>query len=362
MLVFIAVVVTILVASLIFILVWPSFGKRPSSEMAKTFSEKTDLYFNNKFNNAEDFKLIVDVKDKLKKEETEEINKRPNKTIKVNKLTELEDADISDMKITWFGHSTSLIQIHGMNILIDPILSEYASPVGFAGPKRFSEVPMTAEDLPEIDLVLISHDHYDHMDYNTLKEIDSKVKAYCVPLGVDSHLDRWGIEESKINTLSWWEDVNINGLIISLTPGQHFSGRLPWNMNSTLWGGYVLKDEYNSLYYTGDTGYGEFFKEVYDRYGEFDVVLIEAGQYDDKWPYSHMNPKNTLKAAEDLSAKWVIPIHWGAFVLANHSWDDSVNKLTSSAEDSFVNVATPRIGETVDIKEIDNYQEKWWLE
>lgn len=359
MLIICIIIVLLILGVVLFINFWPALGDIPSKSAQGEYEKRTKLFYNNHFHANKEFKLIVSIKGN-KVSDKDRINKRPKGNIPVEKIQQLPNAEIGEMKITWFGHSTSLLQMHGMNILIDPVLGEFASPLDFIGPKRMAAVPMTSEELPEIDLLLISHDHYDHMDYKTIKDIDNKVNAYCVPLGVESHLERWGVNKDKIYLMSWWDEIEINGLKVVSTPGQHFSGRLPWKNNSTSWCGYVLQDEYHSFYYSGDTGYGEFFKEINKRYGKLDLVLIENGQYDHRWPYCHMSPEDTFKAIEDLNAKWAIPVHWGGFVLANHSWNDPPERLITLAEKSSVSIATPRIGEIVDYNEINQYQEKWW--
>lgn len=357
--VLLAVFVILALAAGLFLLFWPSLGKNPSREQQTEYEKRTDAFYDGIFHTPEDFQLIVEAEEKSDEKKTE---LTPEEKIPVNKITELPKADIKDLTVTWFGHSTSLLQIHGMNVFIDPVLSEYSSPVGFTGAKRMAEVPMKADNLPEIDILLISHDHYDHLDYQTIRDIDEKVKNYCVPLGVENHLIRWGVEPEKIHTMAWWDDTEIGGLTISSTPGQHYSGRLPWRNNKTLWSGYFLQDEYHKVYYTGDTGYGEFFKTIRERYGEPELVLSEDGQYDPEWPDCHMSPQEVLKAAEDVGTEWVIPVHWAGFVLSRHAWDDPAEQLTTLAEESNVSVATPRIGEIVNISDINNYQEKWWHE
>lgn len=357
MIVLLAAVVVLMVIALLFLLLWPSFGRSPSKEQQNAYAQQTDAFYDSTFHTPEDFQLIVDVEEQ---EEDAEEEVRPSGRIPVEKITELPLAEAEDLKITWFGHSTSLLQIHGMTVLIDPVLGEYASPVGFMGAKRMAEVPMEAEALPEIDVLLISHDHYDHLDDRTIKKIDAKVKSYCVPLGVENHLIRWGVNPDKIHVMAWWDEIEINGLVIGATPGQHYSGRLPWKQNNTLWCGYVLKNAYHNVYYTGDTGYGEFFQEIRNRYGSPELVISEDGQYNPKWPDCHMFPQEVIQAAEDLGTEWVLPVHWAGFALAEHAWDDPAEQLTLYAETSQVSAATPRIGETVDFAEIERYQEKWW--
>ncbi len=349
----------VLMIVVLFLVFWPSFGKSPSERQQRDYAQRTDAFYDDVFHTPEDFRLIVEAKEEREKDD---VQLKPEGTIPVKKIKELPQADKDDLMITWFGHSTSLLQIQGMTVLIDPVLGEYASPVGFMGSKRMAEVPMEAEALPEIDVLLISHDHYDHLDDRTIKKIDGKVKTYCVPLGVENHLIRWGVDPDKIRVMAWWDEIRIDGLRIASTPGQHYSGRLPWKRNNTLWCGYVLKNEAHNVYYTGDTGYGEFFQEIRKRYGSPDLVISEDGQYDPKWPDCHMSPQEVVQAAEDLGTDWVIPVHWAGFALAEHAWNDPAEQLTMWIEKSQVSAATPKIGETVNFTEIEHYQEKWWRE
>ncbi|MDO5518780.1 MAG: MBL fold metallo-hydrolase, partial [Clostridium sp.] len=219
-----------------------------------------------------------------------------------------------------------------------------------------------AEELPELDMVLISHGHYDHLDYETIKKIDSKVKKYCVPLGVESYLEGWGVDSDKINSMSWYDDAEVDGLSVNLVPAQHYSSRNINDSNTTWWGGFLLKDEYHSFYYTGDSGYGDFFKDIHERYGDVELMMADSGQYDEMWPYCHMNPSESLKSAEDMNAEWLIPVHWAGFVLANHPWYEPGEEITQLAEQSIVSVATPAIGEIVDYKELNKENDKWWEE
>lgn len=306
------VIIALLLAAFIFINVCPGFGKKPSKKMQESYSEKTNYYKDGKFHNIKDFKLTV--------------------------------------------------HVEGRSILIDPVLSEYSSPVSFTGVKGISDLPMKAEDLPEIDVVLISHDHYDHLDYETIKKIKSKVKKFCVPLGVESRLEGWGVDSKKINSMGWYDEVNVDGLSISLTQSQHYSGRSINDSNSTWWGGFFLKDEHHSFYYTGDTGMGDFFNDVHEKYGDVELIMADTGQYDDMWPYCHMKPEESLKSAEIMGAKYLIPVHWAGFVLANHPWYEPGEKISSLAKSGKVIVATPVIGETVQSDNLKSINKKWWRE
>ena len=265
------------------------------------------------------------------------------------------------LTVTWFGHSSSLVQLGTVNILIDPVFGDRSSPVSFVGPKRFAERPVTAESLPDIDVLLLSHDHFDHMEEQTIRATVDKVKRYIVPLGVDDILKNWGIPEDRITALDWWEETTIDGVTYALTPSQHNSGR-GLSSVTTLWGGIFFRDDAHSVYYTGDGGYYDVFARVYARYGEPDLMLTECGQYDTGWSMTHMFPEQSAQAAVDAHAKWMIPVHWGAYCLCNVAWDDSIIRVSSAAEEKGLNLATPRIGQTVDYDEIANYRERWWEE
>ncbi|MBR4812413.1 MAG: MBL fold metallo-hydrolase [Lachnospiraceae bacterium] len=264
------------------------------------------------------------------------------------------------LTVTWFGHSASLVQLGTVNILIDPVFGDRTSPVSFVGPKRFAERPVTLESLPDIDVLLLSHDHFDHMEEQTIRAIADRVKRYVVPLCVDDILISWGIPAERITALGWWEETTIDGVTYAITPSQHNSGRGLSGANATLWGGVFFRDGAHSVYYTGDGGYYDVFTRVYDRYGAPDLMLVECGQYDPGWAMTHMFPEQSAQAAVDVHAKWVIPVHWGAYCLNNSAWDDPIIRVTSAAEEKQVNLATPRIGQTVDYDEIAIYRERWW--
>ena len=202
---------------------------------------------------------------------------RPKGRVPVVKSNSIPEGEKGKLNVTWFGHSTILVQMGERNVLIDPVLTKRSSPVSFAGPKRFSDIPVQAENLPKIDVLFISHDHYDHLDYRTIKKIDSKVKQYIVPIGVDSYLKGWGIDEKKIHALVWWEDILIDDVRYTLVPSQHFTGRNPLKYNITLWGGIYIKDDSHSFYYTGDTGYYEVFSKVYEKFGPVDLMMADSG-------------------------------------------------------------------------------------
>jgi L-ascorbate metabolism protein UlaG (beta-lactamase superfamily) len=267
---------------------------------------------------------------------------------------------LKEFRVTWFGHSSLLLQMHGLNILIDPVFSEVISPVSFVGSKRFSHPGVTVADFPEIDILLLSHDHYDHLDYDVIKEIDGKVKKYIVPLGVENHLKRWDVEPSKITNMAWWEETVVEGLTIACTPAQHFSGRHITDNMATLWASWVFKDEFHQIFETGDSGYNSHWEKIHEKYGDFDFAMLECGQYDMQWPYVHSFPEQSVAAAKTLGVKVAMPIHWGAIILSRHGWDDSVERFLIAAEKEDITVITPYIGQTANIETPLLFTERWW--
>ena len=336
----------------LFLKCWKAFGQRPATNDKKQYRQLMNSYYKGTFHNHETKALNVDNKNST--------GKRRGDNLPINHLTNIQSPAKDELKWIWLGHSSSLLQIQGLNILIDPVFSKYASPIPFLGPKRFSKLPIEIENLPELDAVVISHDHYDHLDYHTIIKIDAKVKAYYVPLGVEKHLIRWGIDVNKIHPMAWWDKISINELEITAVPGHHFSGRLPWLNNTTLWCGYVLANNNYKIYYTGDTGYSDHFKEIKKKFGTIDLMILEDGQYDQKWKDIHLMPAQGIQAIKDIDPKWVVPVHWGAYSISFHAWNDPVKQITSLAHDDQINVATPLIGEIVDYTHLKQYQKHWW--
>ena len=340
-----------------------SFGGGANRTAQKDYAARATNFYGGKFHNAQEFKMMErnappdmrSISTKKTRPDFEFPTRLPDTALLKN-----ERAPIDVCSITWFGHSSVLLQMHGMNILIDPVFSEVISPVSFVGSRRFSHPPITVDELPNIDILLLSHDHYDHLDYAVIKHIDAKVAQYIVPLGVENHLKRWKVSADKIKNMAWWEETSVNGLLIACTPAQHFSGRKLIDNMKTLWCSWVLKDEHYQIFESGDSGFNAHFSAIHDRYGDFDFALMECGQYDVQWPNVHMFPEESVQAATQLGAKLVQPIHWGAIILSRHGWDDPVERFLRAAEKDGITVITPYIGQTVQLKTPALFQERWW--
>ena len=248
----------------------------------------------------------------------------------------------------WFGHSTFLLNVDGLIVLVDPVFSPSASPVAFAV-RRFQPPVTPIESLPPIDVVLISHDHYDHLDADSIAFLAGTDAAFVAPLGIGAHLTRWGVDETRIVERDWWQSHTIGTVTFTAAPAQHFSGRGLFDAGRTLWASWVVAGTGTRLYYSGDSGYAEHFAEIGARLGPFDVAFLENGQYDSAWRVVHLLPEETADAFEALGADRLFPVHWGMFQLAFHSWFEPVAELAAIAETRGIELMTPMIGDTVDL-------------
>ncbi|MDW3652389.1 MAG: MBL fold metallo-hydrolase [Bacteroidia bacterium] len=362
---FVSILSIALITGILFINISPQFGGKATEEELQAYS-LTGHFDEGVFLNKEEIKMEVDchsIQKMLQEMLEPDPNVSPKEDIKVKKIEAASIVQKPDSisRLTWFGHSTFLVEMDGKNILFDPVFGQYAAPHPLLGRKRYnSEMPISIADLPQIDAVIISHDHYDHLDYESIKELKEKTEHFFVPLGVDNHLERWGIAEDKISKMDWWQEKEFNGLTIAFTPSRHMSGRGLTDQSATLWGSWVLQGKSSNIFFSGDGGYGKHFKEIGDKYGDFDIALMECGQYNKLWAQVHMMPEQTVQAGIDVKAKMIVPIHWGAFTLASHSWTDPIERVTKAAQEMSVEIATPQIGEPIILGEEDIPKTNWW--
>ena len=283
----------------------------------------------------------------------------PRAPIPVQQLDAATLAAAPDASLFRLGHSTLLLKLAGEFWLTDPVFSERASPVQWAGPKRFHAPPISIAELPPIKGVILSHDHYDHLDHAAVLELAPKVEMFITPLGVGDRLIAWGIPAAKVRQLDWWQQTSLAGVRLVATPAQHFSGRGLSDGNSTLWASWVILAGDLRVFFSGDTGYHADFKTIGERFGPFDVTFMETGAYDAQWPDVHMQPEQTLQAHLDLRGGWLMPLHNGTFDLAMHAWHEPFDRILALAQSADVPLATPGMGERLSLANPQAGQ-RWW--
>ncbi len=340
----------------------PKFGKLPSGERLARI-ETAENYVGGTFKNLShtpDLPKGVTIWEVMKKFLFE---KKPDQkpagripSVKNDLLNTEKDRDL----LVWFGHSSYFMQIDGKNILVDPVLSGSASPLPF-GTKAFEGTNIySADDMPEIDMLFITHDHYDHLDYTTVKALKPKVKTVICGLGVGAHFEHWGYDPEKIIEKNWNEKAGLtDGFTVHFTHARHFSGRSIFR-NRSLWVSFVLQTPSKQIYIGGDSGYDSHFKTIGDTFGAFDLAILENGQYDKHWPFIHLLPDEILQAAKDLNAKRILPVHSSKFVLGNHSWYEPLELITRNNEKEELPIITPMIGELVDLNDTLQTFSAWW--
>ena len=356
------IIIFVIVTVYLFLNFAPVFGDDSKGE-SKTRIENSSNFIDGKFRN------LVSTSMSFKKGEDynngyiadPNIRKRPKKPLPSVKFSKEDLAANNGNSITWFGHSTILMKLDNKIIITDPVFSN-ASPFStILGPAPFKyENIIRAKDLPnKIDLVLITHDHFDHLDYKTIKEIHTRVEKFLVPLGNKAHLLKWGVPPDKVEEFDWYNNLLYKDIDFTFTPSRHFSGRAITDRFATLWGGWIIKSERNNLFISGDSGYFDEFKKIGEKYGPFDVVFIENGAYNPRWENIHLFPEQGIQACLDTQAKIAFPIHWGKFNLSFHSWKEPIERFAKEAKEQKLKIATPLIGQTF-IIDGDIPNENWW--
>jgi L-ascorbate metabolism protein UlaG (beta-lactamase superfamily) len=267
-----------------------------------------------------------------------------------------KDQDI----FVWLGHSSYYLQTDGVSFLVDPVLSLYGSPFKYFNKAFKGSDLFKPEDIPELDYLVITHDHFDHLDYPTVKSIKDRITKAIIPLGVGAHLEKWGYAEENLIEEEWGAEVLLkNGLKITFTPARHFSGR-KIKQNNTLWASYVLETPTKKIFLGGDSGYDSHFKMIGEKFGPFDYAVLENGQYDEAWRYIHALPEDVIQITADLKAKHIIPVHSSKFALALHPWNEPLQKVTVLGREKELSILTPMIGEIVDMNSSDHQFRNWW--
>ncbi len=284
----------------------------------------------------------------------------PRAPIPVQRLSAAALAEAPDASLFRLGHSTVLLKLDGEFWLTDPVFSERASPVQWMGPKRFHAPPIAIDELPPIKGVILSHDHYDHLDHAAIMALAPKVEVFVTPLGVGDRLIAWGVDRAKVRQLDWWQHTVVQGVRLVAVPAQHFSGRGLSDGDRSLWVSWVILAGDLRLFFSGDTGYHADFKTIGERYGPFDVSMLETGAYDAQWPDVHMQPEQTLQAHRDLKGRWLMPVHNGTFDLAMHAWHEPFDRIHALAEADGIALATPAMGELLSLRQ-PKPGRRWWL-
>lgn len=338
----------------------PQFGGRHNHDRMSRMRQ-SDHFYRGRFRNIERTSLLGSLTNRIKAVFDFAIprgERIPTRPIPIVPL--IVDENDPSCRVFWLGHSTVLIRLEGKTIVTDPVISHRASPLSLAGPKSFFDTSSVSPDrLSEIHVMVITHDHYDHLDYPAIKLLDQRTCHYVVPLGVGSHLEAWGVSPEKIHECDWWDTVTIDGITLTATPSRHFSGRGPFDRFKTLWAAFVIQGGDKCFFFGGDSGYGAGFKEIGDRFGPFDMTFLECGAYSPYWPNIHMLPEDAVRAHIDLKGKGLMPIHWARFNLSVHDWTEPVDRLLCKAAKEGVTVLTPQIGQSYDL-ETTLETPRWW--
>ncbi len=358
----VGIVVIMIVAGLVY-LQHPKFGQLPEGDSLSTI-ERSSNYRNGQFQNLVETPMFAGDKSflevLLQNLRSDSDGLAPTGSIPSVK-TDLKGYESEKDLVVWFGHSSFFLQLNGQRILIDPVFSDYAAPLPRLNAACAGTNGYTASDFPDIDALLITHDHWDHLDYPSVMDLQSRVAQVVSPLGVGSYFRGWGYEASKVWEGDWYDSFELgNEVRIHLIPARHYSGRL-LTRGKTLWAGFVIETPDRRLLFSGDSGYGPHFATLGERFGSFDLVSLDSGQYDPRWPYIHMNPEEAAAAAQDLRAKSVIQSHVGKFTLARHLWEEPFERMVAASKGRSFDLLTPMIGEPVGLA--DPQPEKfgtWW--
>jgi L-ascorbate metabolism protein UlaG (beta-lactamase superfamily) len=356
------VIIAVLILTVYVFMQQLKFGRIPSGERLERI-KTSPQYSNGKFQNqshtpdlTEGASFFSVLKEFLFDKKTRRTPAKLLPSAKTNLLQLRKEEDVW----VWMGHSSYFMQVDGKTILVDPVLSGAASPLSFTTKSFPGSDIYTTDDIPEIDLLFISHDHWDHLDHSTIKKLQPKIKTIITGLGTGAHFERWGFKKEMVIEKDWNESITLaDGFSVTVTPARHFSGR-GFTRNKALWVSFVLQTPTKKIYIGGDSGYDSHFTTIGNTYGPFDLAILECGQYDKSWKYIHMTPEEVVEAAQELKAKKLLAVHWGKFALGNHPWDEPAIRVHKAAKEKNMSLITPMIGERVNIDDSGQGFSPWW--
>jgi L-ascorbate metabolism protein UlaG (beta-lactamase superfamily) len=353
-------IILVIVLSVYLFLQQPQFGGRPSGSTLKRIQGSPN-YRNGQFQNLNHtpqltggVSMFTVMRDFFFNKSKRSVPSKPLPT----KKTDLFRLNVNENILVWFGHSSYFMQLDGKRFLVDPVFSGHASPISFTTRSFKGSDLYSSDDLPDIDFLIISHDHYDHLDHKTIASLRSKVKTVITGLGVAAHLKRWGYDEGIIYESDWHEELRFGRFMFNSTPARHFSGRT-FKRNISIWLSMVLTTPTKKIYIGADSGYDSHFKTIGEKFGPFDVAILENGQYNKYWRHIHMMPEEVVQAAQELKAKKLLPVHWGKFSLSLHAWDEPITRVVREAKLKGVDVLHPMIGEPLYFDK-ENVFTEWW--
>ena len=353
--------VLLLVLSIVIFMQQPMFGKLPEGERLERIRQSPN-YKAGEFKNLSPTQMILSDKSKVRMlweflfVKVKDLT--PSKSLPAIK-TDLKKFDRNEEVLVWMGHSSLYLQVNGKRILIDPVLVS-ASPVPFVNKAFAGTAIYHPEDMPDVDYLIITHDHWDHLDYKTMLNLKTRTGKVICPLGVGAHLEHWGFDPTIITELDWNDHIQLNGGIkLTALPARHFSGR-GLTSNHTLWAGYMLQCDRGNIYLSGDTGYDTHFRKIKETFGTIDLAILENGQYNDDWRYIHIIPEDLSKAIEELAPSTVMTIHHSKYALGRHAWYEPIRKVAAASKEHSFNLITPMIGEPVMLKDSTQTFKEWW--
>jgi L-ascorbate metabolism protein UlaG (beta-lactamase superfamily) len=345
----------------------PRFGYLPSGDRLKRI-EASPNYRDGMFQNLEPAQVMTETEGESQSTLRiwydfllgDNSRLRPSETLPFVK-TDLKTLDSEGNSLVWMGHSSFYMVLDGWHILVDPVLSDYSSPVPLKNFKAFPGSNIySAEDMPDrIDLMIISHNHWDHLDYDTQMALKSRVRHIVTPLGIGEDFEKWGFSPSIIHEGDWYDSISLDGLTVHVLTSRHFSGRVG-DANKTEWGGFAFITPRHRVYYSGDGGYGSHFRKIGEKFGGFDLAILEDGQYDRQWADIHMMPEEVAMAAQDVGAKAVLPVHNSKFILSRHVWSDPLQRIYEASQGKPYRLLTPKIGEIIHIDDQTETFSPWW--